>query len=466
MTRTGVDVGDTIPTATGAAGIRERPLEYFEHWRSQLGDLFAIDMAGPLLSRSPDCPGVYAVFGEAHQRAVLSDIERFVLPVSAAVRLDLPETLRNLNVGLHSKRGRTHDDERRMIASVLAAIDPPRIGGVAAEVAAVVARHARQPLGLLDLMRGMVASLSDRLFFGDAADEGTTEALVSYFHLRRSASAPGMTLDDSMWRRLVDAGNAADAALRSYRREVVRDRSGHDLGGLAPLANGTAGPIDEDAFVGHANVLFVSANEPIAVALTWTLLVLSQLPALRQALRAELAQARVAGPYPASRELPTMRMVVSESLRVLTPNAFMVRVTSEPVTLGGHLLPSGAEIVLSPLVAHRDPSVFADPTRFQPSRWSRIRPSAYCYFPFGAGGHSCVGRALATEMIHSCLSALLDHGDIVLTVDADVDWRVDVMLTPTVDPPVTMVRREPTGAVGGVLRGGVTRLVRLPDEWS
>jgi cytochrome P450 len=154
--------------------------------------------------------------------------------------------------------------------------------------------------------------------------------------------------------------------------------------------------------------------------------------------------------------------VLSESLRVLTPNALMVRVMREPVVLGGYRLPVGCEVWLCPFLSHRDPQWFPEPQRFSPSRWAGLRPSAYAYFPFGAGGHGCVGRALALRMLHTALSALLREGAIVLDGDADVDWRVQVMLMPTVDPMLRMCDASP--AQRGMFHGGINDIVELSDE--
>ena len=163
-----------------------------------------------------------------------------------------------------------------------------------------------------------------------------------------------------------------------------------------------------------------------------------------------------------------LQSVLSESLRVLTPNALMVRVVREPVVLGGYRLPAGCEVLLCPFLSHRDPQWFPQPQRFSPSRWAGLRPSAYTYFPFGAGGHGCVGRALALRMLHAALSGLLCEGVVVLDGDADVDWRVQVMLMPTVDPMLRLCDELPMKRgmfQGGMLHGGIAGIVALSDEW-
>ena len=161
---------------------------------------------------------------------------------------------------------------------------------------------------------------------------------------------------------------------------------------LAGLDLDTATPLSEDELVAHANVLFMSSSEPIAVALTWTFLILSQLPELRRALRRELDHMSPDGDVPhASRlaQLPLLDAVVSETLRLLPPNALMVRLTTRPARLHELQLPERCEVVVCPFLAHRDPERFARPDTFLPSRWSNTKPSRHAR----AGGRVRAARA-------------------------------------------------------------------------
>ncbi len=450
-----------MPCAHDLQRLAAEPMACLDRWRRELGDLYRLDHAGPLLTRDEDCPGVVVVFGEAHQRAVLTDIERFVLPESAARTLGLPPALRTLNAGLHGMRGDRHEHHKQLLARMLAAVDAEAMRVAIAPAVRAVATRMRAGAAALVSMRALTLEASSRLLFGPAGSAIVgPERLMAYFQLRREAAAPGRAVDAATRTRLIALGEAVDAGLRGYRRDA-RAVSGNatDHGALAALA--MADDLDEDAFVGHANVLFISCNEPVAVALTWTLLAISQLPRLQTRLRAESAandsrDGRTAPP------MPLLESVLSESLRVLTPNALMVRVVREPVVLGGYRLPVGCEVWLCPFLSHRDPQWFPEPQRFSPSRWAGLRPSAYAHFPFGAGGHGCVGRALALRMLHTALSALLREGAIVLDGDADVDWRVQVMLMPTVDPMLRMYDASPP--MRGRLHGGIADIVELSDE--
>lgn len=455
-----------LPRAGDVAAIGADPMAWLADARARHGDLFALDMAGPLLSRDDDCAQVIAVFGEAHQRAALGDIERFVLPASAAVRLGLPAPLVQLNASLHGLRGDAHAQAKAQLARALARADAERIAAAARQaVEAHFATPDADDWPLLDTMRRVTLAASTSLLFGDVAIDGFDPAAVmDYFRLRREAAAPWTALDDAARASLVRSGLALDDGLRRYRAAVrAAPRDTAMFGALATLALDEA--IDDDAFVGHANVLAVSTNEPVAVAMAWTLLALSQLPTLRARLRADDGRS---GPAAALSQETLADAVLAESLRVLTPNALMVRTTRTAVRLGAHRLPARTEVLLCPFLSHREPSTFPQPERFLPARWADLRPSPYVYFPFGAGGHVCVGRALALRLLRALLAASSSRGDAVLHEDVAIDWRVHVMLLPTHDPRMRLVACGDTGDArrGGMLHGGIRDIVTLQDDGS
>jgi cytochrome P450 len=138
----------------------------------------------------------------------------------------------------------------------------------------------------------------------------------------------------------------------------------------------------------------------------------------------------------------------------------MVRITTRPAMLGGIELPEGCEIVLSPFVAHRDPARFASPEEFRPLRWRELRPSPFEYFPFGAGGHACVGRGLALQLMREVLASLITRHDLVLDGNQSIDWRLHIMFMPANDP-VMAVHAPGAAAAGGVLGGPVAELLQF-----
>jgi cytochrome P450 len=95
--------------------------------------------------------------------------------------------------------------------------------------------------------------------------------------------------------------------------------------------------------------------------------------------------------------------VVWETLRISPPTWITARVTIRPVEFGGHQLPSGVVVLVSPLLLGRRPELAPDTPAgldaFCPERWRRddVRPGAW--LPFGAGAHACPGRTLGLALL-------------------------------------------------------------------
>lgn len=461
----------SIPRAASAGRFYESPIEFLTSVQSTLGNIAVIRDDGPIFSRAADCAGVVAVFGAEHHRLVLNDIETFGLPMSAGQHLSLPPALINLNRGLHSMRAEQHSQHQRLLAGVLG---EPSIQSEDAAVqdglrAFTQAWRPNSTIDLLAEMRRLALEVSTRLLLGNDYPGGSklASALQQYFQLRREATSPWNAGQGGLRKDLIAHGIKLDAALRRYIR-WLRRRKGPAQHGIIPqltmlpLPSGKV--LSEDELIAHCNILFVSGNEPIAVALTWILLILSQLPDLRRALRTEISSSTSSATMQSSRA-SLLDGVFKESLRLLPPNFLMARVTTRPARLGEVVLPESCEIILCPFLAHRDTRLFPRPAHFLPTRWQEAKPSPFEYFPFGAGGHYCVGHYLATLIIKTALSRLMQDYDLVLAHDQAVDWRLHIMLMPTsaVTFAIHEVRDSP--ARGGKLLGPVADLVNL-DEWN
>lgn len=397
------------------------------------------------------------------QREVLTDIVTFGMPVSGARKLGLGERLVNLNRSLHSMTPPLHGAHKNLIAGLLRTQLAEANDGAQTVLASVAGGwRPGETFELLARMRELTLATTAWALFGDDENGADLARLLHiYFFMRREATSPAnagaerRAPSSSRARSaLSDAGEAADAALRAAVRRIRRSgpRTGGLLARLAAAETADGDALSEDEIVGHLNILFVSSTEPIAVALTWTLLLLSQLPALRRAIRDE-------------RRTPLIDRVIRESLRLFPPNAFMVRVTTRPVILGGFALPANCEIVLCPFVSHRDGSVFHRPEMFDPDRWERLGELPFHYLPFGAGGHACVGKTLALRALASALGFVLAQYDLVLAGDQEIDWRSHIQFMPRTDPVVAVASADATSAhVPGVLRGPVSAMVRFAER--
>ena len=77
-------------------------------------------------------------------------------------------------------------------------------------------------------------------------------------------------------------------------------------------------------------------------------------------------------------------------------------IVGSDVRIDGARVRAGSNVIVSPLVTHREEGLYERPAEFLPERWLSGRPSELprgAYIPFGAGAHACVGQSLALAII-------------------------------------------------------------------
>lgn len=83
--------------------------------------------------------------------------------------------------------------------------------------------------------------------------------------------------------------------------------------------------------------------------------------------------------------------VINEILRFDTPEQFVTRLTTQPLSVGDAVIPAGEMVLLMIGAANKDPDVFADPHTFD----FRRPATGKGHLAFGGGMHGCVGQILA-----------------------------------------------------------------------
>ena len=108
-----------------------------------------------------------------------------------------------------------------------------------------------------------------------------------------------------------------------------------------------------------------------------------------------------------SAELKYTEAVVKEALRIYPIAPAVARRLKQPLTIAGYSLPEG--VLVSPSIYHiqRDPNVWPDPLRFDPSRFIEKRPRPSEWLPFGGGVRTCLGMAFSLFEMRIVLSTVL-----------------------------------------------------------
>ncbi|WP_063795314.1 cytochrome P450 [Streptomyces silaceus] len=164
-------------------------------------------------------------------------------------------------------------------------------------------------------------------------------------------------------------------------------------------------PLSRRQLQDEAITLLTGAIETTSTTLAWALYEIDKNPEIRHRLQEELKTV-CGGDGPLRHEhldqLTYTRAVLQESMRQYGPAWLVTRTATRTLTLGGHRIPEGADVVYSPYLHQHDPAVFPHPARFDPDRWSE-RPDAATrgsFLAFGAGRRNCIGEAFAwTELL-------------------------------------------------------------------
>jgi cytochrome P450 len=193
--------------------------------------------------------------------------------------------------------------------------------------------------------------------------------------------------------------------------------------------------------------LFLAGHETTAIALTWSVFLLSGNPLARERVEAEvdtLPSGRALGPDD-FRRLPFTESVVKESLRLYPPAWAIGRTALEEVEIGGHVIGKGSAVLVSPWVAHRDGRFFDEPMAFRPERWLGEEITSlprFAWFPFGGGPRVCIGSAFAMMEAVLVLAAVVRRVRLDVVPGHPVEAFPSVTLRPRHGLEVTVARRS------------------------
>jgi cytochrome P450 len=192
--------------------------------------------------------------------------------------------------------------------------------------------------------------------------------------------------------------------------------------------------------------MLLAGHETTALALSWAWFLLASYPDTQAKLQDELDRV-LAGRLPAAADLaqlPYANNVIRETMRLYPPAWVVTRMASEPVEIGGYVVPVGSNIIVSPWVTHWDARFFPQPEVFDPERWTaeqeRLLPK-FAYFPFGGGPRVCIGNNFALMEAAMLLAAVAQRFHISLVPGQTVEPLSSITLRPKNGVHVRLRRR-------------------------
>eukprot|EP00070_Physeter_catodon_P032306 XP_028339200.1 25-hydroxyvitamin D-1 alpha hydroxylase, mitochondrial [Physeter catodon] len=173
------------------------------------------------------------------------------------------------------------------------------------------------------------------------------------------------------------------------------------------------------SILGNVTELLLAGVDTVSNTLSWALYELSRHPEVQMALRSEITAALGPGSsaHPSATalsQLPLLKAVVKEVLRLYPVVPGNSRVPDKDICVGDYIIPKNTLVTLCHYATSRDPAQFPEPNSFRPARWLGDGPASHPFasLPFGFGKRSCMGRRLAELELQMALAQILIHFEV------------------------------------------------------
>jgi cytochrome P450 len=232
-------------------------------------------------------------------------------------------------------------------------------------------------------------------FTRDALNFGLLDLLPLIGPMRLKAKQAALhedfsSMDGAIYRMIEERERNLASAPNDLLTRLIAAKDPEDGAGLSPQE------VRDEVIT-----IFEAGHETTAVAMTFTWYLLSQHPEAEARLHAELDSV-LEGRPPAYADLPNLpytRQVIEESMRLYPPAPAVTgrRAVAADEICGVKVAP-GTRVMISTWVLHRHRSLWDQPERFDPDRFSPERSEGrprFAYMPFGGGPRICIGAQLA-----------------------------------------------------------------------
>ncbi|UCD97551.1 MAG: cytochrome P450 [Chloroflexota bacterium] len=242
------------------------------------------------------------------------------------------------------------------------------------------------------------------------------------------------TIDKIIYRLIEDRRKSAD--------------KGDDLLGMLLEARDedTGEMMDDKQLRDELVTMFLAGHETTAIALSWSLALLSQHPTVRRRLQAEV-DTILGNRLPSAEDFNDLQFtlaVVSEAMRLYPPLPLTLRQAKEDDILEGYPIKANSGIFINIYSAHHNPDVWENPEGFDPERFlpDRIKDvPRFAYVPFGGGPRQCIGNNFALMESVLALSMINQRYELDLIPGTDLEPYMPGTLRPKGGVPVIIRKR-------------------------
>lgn len=206
---------------------------------------------------------------------------------------------------------------------------------------------------------------------------------------------------------------AIGALIARGRRDGRLDERDDILAMMLQSTYDDGSSMTDDEIRDELTALLVAGHETTATTLAWALERLSRTPAVLRELVAEVDAGGTDYRSATILEVQRSRPVIDLAGRnVQVPH----------LDLGPWRIPRGYNVLVAISLLHDDSTHFAEPERFDPTRFLGTTPPP-AWLPFGGGTRRCIGAAFAAMEMDVVLRTVLSTYEIVPTTEPDEKWH-------------------------------------------
>ncbi|HEX3913852.1 MAG TPA: cytochrome P450 [Steroidobacteraceae bacterium] len=215
----------------------------------------------------------------------------------------------------------------------------------------------------------------------------------------------------SMWRGI--RGRAL--LVRRFRELLPKKRATHTgdfFSEFCHVQSEQGERFTDQEIIDHMIFLMMAAHDTTTSTLTTMMYLLARHPEWQQRLRTEaMALQRTQLEFDDLDRLEELSWVMREALRLTPPLTSMPRMCVKDTVFQGCEIPAGMLVGVYPIHVHYMDSLWTDPFKFDPERFSAERQEdkrhGFAWVPFGGGAHMCIGQHFATLQVKAIMHQLL-----------------------------------------------------------
>ncbi|MCC3447718.1 MAG: cytochrome P450 [Microcoleus sp. PH2017_39_LGB_O_B] len=401
-------IGDTLNFLQDSQFAKKRHQQY--------GPIFKTSIFGQ--------PTVFVSGSEANLFVLSHENQYFVMSWPPSMKA----LLGPLSLALQT--GSEHQNRRKLLYQ---AFQPRALAGYIGGMEDITGRYLERWTQMSEFawypeLRNYTFDVASKLLVG--IDAGSETALGHYFETWCEGLF-SIALDVP-WTKFGKAKKCRKLLL-SELEKIIRDRQqdmgeGNDALSLLISARDDDGNnLSLEELKDQVLLLLFAGHETLTSAIASFCLLLAQNPDVMAKVRAEQQQFSATEPLDLEqlKQMTYLEQVMREVLRLVPPVAGGFRQVIQACEFGGYEIPQGWSVLYEINQTHQDSSVYPEPDRFDPDRFSLERSTnakPFSYVPFGGGLRECLGKEFArlemklfaARMVRECEWDLLPDQDLNL----------------------------------------------------